>query len=219
MRKNGKISKKPAKKMASQLDSLEKRELLRLQPVEYEPLSKNGGHIRFAALSALGNNSIKIFDLILLPGLMAISSIAGFALAVAVKLRKIRIWGFVATAGTPVTVALQKAGIDSSGNDFNDSFTRKSDTSVSFDRPAFIEMNFDQFSPSGSWHTNENVDGNVVNITCPAGAIVDFYYTAVMNYANAAPTSAYTLVGATVGTLYHKTILGSLVAQNVNTIA
>lgn len=202
--------------MASQLDGLEKRELLRLQPIAYEPLVKKPGHIRYSATGSLANNSITIFALLTIPGIMATTSTLGFPLAVAVRLRKMRIWGFVATAGTPVTVALQKSGIDSSGNDFNDAFTRISDTSVSFDRPAFIEVNFDQYTPSGSFHTSENVDGNLVNITCPAGAIVDFHYTYIVNYANAVPASGYTLVAATAGTIYRKTILGSLVAQNVN---
>lgn len=215
MKRHAKTNPKSTKKVASQLDSIERRELLRLQPISYEPLAKVSGHIRFAASSALGNNTISIYDIVRLPGFMAATTTSGYNLAVAVRLRKMRIWGFVATAGTPVTVSLQKAGIDSSGNDFNDSFSRKSDTSVSFDRPAYIEMNFEQFTPSGAFHTNAAVDGNVVNITCPAGAIVDFHYTYVMNYANAAPT-AIVLVGANVGTLYHKTILGSLIAQNVN---
>jgi hypothetical protein len=201
------------------MENIEKRELIRLQPLSYEPSPVCHGCKRFRTTGALNQQTFSIFDLIKMHGLMAVTTVLGYPLAVACRLKRIRIWGFVATAGTPVTCTLTKAGIDATSNDYNDSFRTISDTSVSYDRPAFVEMRLDKFTPSGGFHTNENVDGNLVYFTCPNGAIIDFEYAYVLNNATAASAKTFTLIAANVGTIYNGGILGGNVfAIGVNII-
>jgi hypothetical protein len=201
------------------MDSLEKRELIRLQPLQIQPSPVCHCVRRFKTTGALSQQTLTIFDLVKSFGIMAVTTTLGYPLAVAARLKRLRVWGFVATAGTPVNVVVTKAGIDASGNDFNDSFRTVQDSSVSFDRPAFVEMKLDKYTPSGSFHTNENVDGNLLYITCPNGAIIDLEFAYVLNNTTAAAAKTYTLIGAAVGTIYVGGILGGNVfCQGVNII-
>jgi hypothetical protein len=199
--KNFKKSTKSEKTLVTQLERDEKRSIIRLQPIQWEAAPVTGGTARYVATSALNLTTMTIKDLISVPGIFATTTVLAYPVSVAVRMKRIRVWGFVATAGTPVTVAVQKAGIDSGGNDFNDSFRKVQDSSNSFDRPAFIELNFDKFSPSGSFHTNENVDGNLLYVTAPSGAIIDIDYNYVWNGTTSLSPMTYvvTTAAGTVG--------------------
>jgi hypothetical protein len=212
-KKNGKNA-KSKKTVVSQLERFEEHNTLRLQPVQWEPTPVLSGKARYTANAAVANVTMTINDLLTLPGIMAVTSILAYPVAVAVRLRRARVWGFVATAGTPVLVKLQKAGVDSAGNDFNDSFRTINDSSNSFDRPAFIEMNFDKYSPSGSFHTTSNTNGNVLFLTCPSGAVVDFDYSFVPATNTSAPTITNVIVGQSVGTSGRNKIVSSLLTPS-----
>jgi hypothetical protein len=203
--KNFKKSSKSQKALVTQLERDEERQLVRLQPLQWEPCAVIGGEARYNATSALTLTTLTIKDLISVPGVFATTTVLAYAMAVAVRIRKIRIWGFVATAGTAVNVRVQKAGIDSTSNDYNDSFKQVQDTSNSFDRPAYVEIKFDRYTPSGAFHTSANISGNLVNITCPAGSVVDIFYSYVPGWATPASGTTW-VVGSTAGTTGRMTI-------------
>jgi hypothetical protein len=196
MRNVKKQSNQSKKTMVAQLERTEKRELLRLQPVQWQAAPVEFGSSRYTTTSALALTTLTIFDVLSMAGVFAATTVLGYPLAVAVRLKRIRVWGFVATAGTAVSVVLQKAGIDSGGNDFNDSFRKIQDSSNSFDRPAFVEMKFDPYTPSGSFHTNENVDGNILYLSCPSGSVIDFEFNYVWNGTTALSPKTYVITSA-----------------------
>jgi len=218
MRSNAK-KKQSKKKLVSSVEKFENLSLLRLQPPTWEPAGVLHGSARYVANSSVGLQVLSIYDLLTIPFIMAVTAVLGFPFAVAARIKRIRLWGFVATAGTAVGVTLVKGGIDAMGNDFNDPFRRISDSSNSYDRPAFVEMKFDKFTPSGSFHTNEAVDGNLIYISAPAGAIMDIEYAYVINSTFGAATHSYVLVGATPGTVARRPIVTTLFSPlNTNSV-
>ena len=207
---------KSQKKVVSQLERIEERELLRLQPLQWNPAPVLSGQARYTATSAVGGLTLSIKELLSMPGLMCTTTVLAYPTCVAARLRKVQVWGFVATAGTPVSVKLQKAGIDSTGNDFNDSFRQVQDSSNSFDRPAFCEMSFDKFTPSGSFHTTEAVSGNLLTMTCPSGSVIDYFYSYVPGWSNSPSATTFVVTNVAGATGRVSLLSNNLTPASVN---
>jgi len=145
-------------------------------------------------------------------GIIATSSTVSTYLSTAFKLRRIRMWGPVATAGTPVTVSIR---LMQSSADFVTPPKTWTDTSVSFDHPAFLDWVPPLGSLAEKWHSSVQGD-QIFTLTFPVGATIDFHFSYVLNDADGT-INGPTLSGATVGLVYHK-IEAGLTPVEVNTI-
>lgn len=139
-------------------------------------------------------------------------------LAQSFKFKRVTVWGPVATAGTSVTTELRFPGSASSDGTTSPSVT-SSDSSVSFDRPAFSTLKPKKFSFQGQWFTPTTVGFNLFELTCPAGSIVDIEFDFIVcedggPYAAAVLTGGVTL---TIGEVYHLILPGALTPTNLNT--
>lgn len=168
--------------------------------------------LRTLSTAALAAQAFTIVDLTGLVGIIAITATTARMLSQQFRLRKIHIWGPVATAGTPVEAIMRW---NNSANDFVGPPIEILDTSVSFDWPAYITTSPPSGSLSSKWHDGSETDVTFT-LTCPTGSTVDFDFDWVLSdlaLSNFAPAIA----GATVAEIYHLTT-HNLVPQGVNTI-
>lgn len=121
-------------------------------------------------------------------------------------------WGPVATAGTPVTCTVTY--IEQSA-DFESPPLSLSDTSVSFDFPAFVASKPPRGSLASKWHGSGQTD-QLFNLTYPSGTTVDFHFDFILSDSGNA-LAGPTIAGGTLGNLYHK-IANSLTPNAVNSI-
>jgi len=138
-------------------------------------------------------------------GVIAITATTSVYLCDQFRLRRICAWAPVATAGTPVTVMLKYVD-DPTGNTQSGAPRTVSDTSISFDRPAYacLEPPKDNTSIFSQWFDSSLTTG-VVACALPAGTIVDFYFNFIID--DIGVTSAGpTLIAATPGNIYHKAL-------------
>jgi len=160
--------------------------------------------IRTVAQSAQTGFEIQNFQLANLLGIVASSATTSFNITAVFRLRKIRMWGPVATAGVPVTVALTW---ENSSQDFMTPPKTMSDTSISFDRPAHLNETPPTESLAAKWHGSASTNVAVF-MNYPANCIIDFLFDWVLNddSSNYAPIAGPVLTGATAGTFYHHPI-------------
>jgi len=149
-------------------------------------------------------------------GVTAQTAILGNFLGNQFRLKRTCIWGPVATAGTPVSVELKYAD-DPAGILYPASAVKSvGDTSISFDRPAYCCLTPNKESYANLW-TNCQSTANVLVITCPAGAIMDFDFQFLIDDIGGT-NNARALVGATPGNYYHliATLSGAQTITAVN---
>lgn len=170
--------------------------------------------IRCAASSAISGYQALMSDLGGMLGVIAKSATTSQYLSSLTRLRRITMWGPVATAGTPVSVSLTWVN---NSEDFETPPVTKLDTSVSFDHPAFLDMKPPRSSLCSKWHSSGLSDSLFV-FNCPAGSTVDFEFDWVLCDG---PDTAYvagpTLIGATVGNIYHHPF-SNLTALGLNSL-
>jgi len=128
------------------------------------------------------------------------------------RLRRVEIWSPVATAGTPVTSAVVYT---ENGADFESPPVTMSDTSVSFDFPAYVNSKPPRGSLASKWHGSGQSD-QIFALTFASGATVDFEFDFVLSDLGA-PVPGPTIAEGTSGNLYHK-IVHSLTPNVVNAI-
>jgi len=125
-------------------------------------------------------------------------------------------WGPIATAGVPVTIALTW---ENSLQDFMTPPVTKSDTSISFDYPAHLNLEPPRNSLAAKWHasTSSNV---ALFMNFPINTIIDFTFDWVLNddASNYPPEAGSALIAATVGVIYHHPIGAVLAPLNVNSL-
>lgn len=139
-------------------------------------------------------------------------------LAASFKIKRISIWGPVATAGTPVTVELRFPGTGAADGTTSPQVDA-SDSSVSFDRPAYATLKPKKTSLHGQWFNPTTTGFNFVEITGPQGSIIDIDFDFVLNE-DGAPFAGAALGaggGTTIGGVFHLTLPGTLVPTNLNT--
>jgi hypothetical protein len=119
------------------------------------------------------------------------------------RLRRVCCWSPVAVAGTPVTCMLKYVD-DPASNTQSGAPRTVSDTSISFDRPAYccLEPPKDNTSIFSQWF-DSSLTTTVLAVVLPAGTTIDFYFNFIID--DIGVTSAGpTLAAATSGTIYHK---------------
>jgi len=147
--------------------------------------------LRFTVTAAVVNKIIT-FGNLLDAMLVATTAIAGFQLFDLVKIRKIRCWG-QAALGTPSTVEIQY-------NTATGDNIVHTDTSLGI-KPAYVHARPSLKSLASFWQLNTG--GNVFQLTCPAGSVIDVHLS--FKTSNQNPTAvANALVGANPGEFYFR---------------
>lgn len=161
--------------------------------------------------SAAVNTAVSAQDITQLSGMMAVSPTLGVPIIWSFRLKKIEIWSPVQTSGTSVTCSIADTSVDSTQNDFNGSYVKVVDESISFDRPAHVWMKPAPSTPMGSWHNGQPgaIAVNLFGLQCPLGSIVDITMDVVDGFNTNANSYTQTLIGASVGTTYCHPLFGT----------
>jgi len=181
-------------------------------PPQFLAQSTRSFHLRSLATAALVSSQFTIAQLANMLGVIAKTATTSNFLSQAFRLKRLSIWGPVATAGTPVTVILIW---NNSANDFVGPPVTIVDTAVSFDWPAYVSSVPPQGSVSSKWHDSTEGDFTFT-LSCPAGSTVDMEFDWVLSDSGL-KQSTIAIVGATAGEVYHQ-ITNNLTPQGVNTI-
>jgi hypothetical protein len=181
-------------------------------PPPYLAQSIRSSQLRCLMTAAQTNLSVTFTQLAGLLGIVGTSATTSVFWTNAFRLKKIAIWGPVATAGTPVSVALTWTEANAT---FESPPSTKADTSVSFDFPAFVMTKPPQGSLVSKWHQSSQSD-EAFALTVPNGATIDFWFDFVLPDFGAA-SAGPTIAGGTAGNFYHK-IVNNITPNSVNAI-
>ncbi len=171
-------------------------------------------HIRYRA-TALSTVSFDGAELAAMCGVVATAATTSVQLSTAVRVKKIEMWGPVATAGTAVETRIDWQTSSTTLNLFSPGST-VSDSSISFDRPAYVCAKPPVESSSSKWQSSASTV-TVCTIACPPGTILDFHLNFVIND-NEAPVAGPALSGAVLGTIYHPVVNTNFQVVALNSI-
>lgn len=192
------------------------RNLVSAQPPAFRAVPIWQYKRRFVATGAVSGNCL--ISSILGSAFVATTAILGNSLLDSVRIKSVRCWAPVQTQGQSVTIVLTPIGIDASNNCFNDLPSSITDTSVSFDRPAYVSIQPSVDTPIGAWHTSTTISTNLFNLVAPLGTVVDITFEGVLNFASPPLGFTQAIVGGTAGTIYCRSLIANLVPVGVNTI-
>jgi len=117
------------------------------------------------------------------------------------RLKKVELWSWLTTFGTPVAAALQDLGIDSGENDFNGRATLVEDVCNSPDFPAHVKMLPVPTTPMGSWHNGAAATAvQLFKVFAAANSVMDLTCELVQPYFFGENQYTRVVVGASVGT-------------------
>lgn len=187
-----------------------------LQPTKYTAQAVRSITIRTIANAAQTGFEIQNFQLANMLGVVASSTTASFNISALFRLKRVRMWGPVATTGVPVTVALTW---ENSQQDFMTPPKTLSDTATSIDYPAHLDLRPPRTSLADKWHAS-NSTNVALFMNFPLNTVIDFTFDWVLNddASNYGPIGGPTLVAAVAGTFYHHPIGGVLQPVNVNVL-
>lgn len=131
--------------------------------------------------------------------LLATTATAPFRVFDALRIRSVRVWG-AAALGTPSTVAVVFLGNGQNGAGDRRIFE---DTSLGVS-PAFVHATPDKGGSTALWQGSTS--NLTLEITCPAGSIVDVVMD--MRNDNTAAAATNASVGATVGGIFYRGLDG-----------
>jgi len=165
--------------------------------------------IRCSVSAAISAGTITMAQLGGMLGIISLATGAGSASSLIcdqAKLKRVCVWGPVATAGTPVTVQLKYVDDPTSSVTSGPPKT-VSDSSVSFDRPAYacLEPPKREQSFFSQWFDTNQAIGYVV-ITCPVGSIVDFWFNWILDDQGATSAGPVITAASVIGQIYHRSI-------------
>jgi len=159
--------------------------------------------LRFLGANLLNLANVLFTELAAMCGCIATSTTASVLWAQFFRLRRVRAWSPVATAGTPVTIKLvwiSDSGIFESPN------VQVSDTSVSFDHPAHIDTRPPRGSVQDKWHRGDDTE-LAFTLSCPVGTVLDLDFEYVMND-NLNAFAGPAISGGALGRMFHKVYHG-----------
>jgi hypothetical protein len=136
-------------------------------------------------------------------GIIATGATTSVFLADQVRIRRVCIWGPVTTAGVPVTVTLKFVDDPASSITSGPPKTQQ-DTSISFDRPAYVclEPPKDSSSIFSQWVDSSLTTGWLF-WGFPAGSTIDIDFNFIIDDIGAT-SAGPTIAGGTAGVIYHK---------------
>lgn len=178
-----------------------------LAPPAYLPDICLGRVFRFQASQALSNATVSPDDLSNLI-VMADSANTSKRLFASVKLKKIEVWGAMASDLVPVTASVEFIGGDAAASSYGSKKELHSDTSMGSSRPAHVTAKPSSKAFASVWFNCYSASAAAIAlITCPDNSIIDVHVTFVMKNtelekAGPAPT------GATAGRIYYCPLTG-----------
>jgi len=158
------------------------------------------------------NSNFSYNQLSAILGIIATSTTTSAFIAAVFRLKKVVVWGPVTTAGTSVTASL---AWQNTSQDFESPPLKFSDTSISFDWPAFLNCSPPKGSLSDKWHGSGQTD-ELFALIAPTGSTVEFHFDWVLNDGQGV-VAGPTIAGATTGVVYHN-IVNNLTPISVNAI-
>ena len=113
-------------------------------------------------------------------------------------------------------MSIEPVLIETSINSYGDKDKVYSDTSMTFDWPAYVEYIPKKIHPSGSWHKTSSTSANMLTIGAPQGSIMDVVFQGIPNVSH--PTNGYvaSLTAATIGSVYCTKAVTSFTPVSVN---
>lgn len=159
--------------------------------------------LRFNATSAAltSNTPIAASD-ILQCMVMAATAILPYQLFSAVRLRRVKIWGPVPSALTPVTVSVQfPADVGATATQLSGPSKIYSDTVIGSTKAAFVSCAPPSGSLSAMWQSSAQASVPLFILNGPVGSIVDISVDLVLQNGET-PVQGAATIGATVGQIY-----------------
>jgi len=129
--------------------------------------------------------------------LIATTSTIGYSLLSCIKVKRVEVWGAIASDLSPVTVSVE---FNSDGVETGARKTTHSDSSMGASSPAFVSAKPVKDSIAGKWQ-GENSTQNLFLITCSTNSIVDIHLTLVFKN-DEDPSGSVGISGAVAGKLY-----------------
>lgn len=168
-----------------------------VHPQPFQPSFVLKKKIRFKAVAA-ATTTLTFNDLYDL-WCVAATTTSAYRIASAIRVRKIEIWGPMASDLVPVTVVVDWTGSTTSGS-FGKS-NRVSDTSMGSAEPAHLVTRPPPGSQIAQWLTGGSTT-TICSLTYPLGSVIDLSYELVARDDGTAQSVASAVAGATVGANY-----------------
>jgi len=178
-----------------------------LQPPSYREQITRSWHLRCVCTGAAPTSFIfTVSQLSAFMGIIATSATASSLICDQLLIKRVCVWGPVATAGTPVTTLLKWVDDPASNTQSGPPLTQ-TDTSVSFDRPAYccLEPPKNNTSIFSQW-ADASLNTQWIVIGCPLGSVVDFWFDFIIDDLGA-PSAGPVIAGGVLGTIYHKDMI------------
>lgn len=146
-------------------------------------------------------------------GIVASSATTSAYLSNVFRIKRITMWAPVPSVGTSVTIRLDWIP---DTDEFTTPTKTWSDTSVSVDHPAFLDLKPPKGSLMDKWHSS-NLASNSFQLSYPVDTTMDITFNFIMNDNQNALVGP--VLGAGVaGTIYHKTAHGMVIGLGLNSI-
>jgi len=162
--------------------------------------------VRTNCTTACNLGNITMIQLAGMAGVISLATGAGSAtsnLCDQMKLKRICVWAPVTTAGTQVTAMIKYVDDPGFASTSGPPETQ-TDTSVSFDRPAYVCLEPPKGNQSifSQWF-DSNVSTNYVVLTCPVGSCVDFWFDWILDDLGATSANRAIVAASVLGQIYH----------------
>jgi hypothetical protein len=192
------------KKNISLVREVRQREL---QPLEVVVQALRSAKLRYLIGGTALIKQFQFQDIASQLGIIATAATTGVFLSSAIRLKEIEVWSPVTTMG--VGVQAQLSWLSTAG-DFESPPSTHQDSSVSFDRPAYLRHKPPSGSIASKWHLSNSTD-LVVDLRAAAGSTIDFTVEFVISDSATilAQVASPAIAGATAGVIYHRQITGS----------
>lgn len=164
-------------------------------PPDFQPEIAVGTVIRYKASQAITSGQIQVSDL-LRSYFIATTSTIGYSILAAVKVKRVEVWGAMASDLSPITVSVE---FNSDGVETGARKVSHSDSSMGV-TPAFVSAKPVKDSIAGKWQ-GENSTQNLFLVTCSANSIMDIHVTLVFKN-DEDPSGNFGISGAVAGKLY-----------------
>jgi hypothetical protein len=217
-RNNQKNRRKPTTglKKLTQLEQIQLKNEMRLTgPDDFSAQETRHMRVRFAATAGTASATFTVQQLVRMCGIIAVTATTTYVLSTLVKINRIRVWSPVATAGVPVTAAVQWPN-NSSTEQIAGPPVVQSDSASGLSQYAHVDVKPPKGSWCDKWH-QANDTTTWVFITYATGGFVDIDFKWFLDDLGAT-IAGPTVAGATVGAIYHWGV-NNLTCQYVNAIS
>jgi len=174
-----------------------------VKPPSFQSTFSVNKRLRFQAASA--NSSVISAQNLIQLLCCATTTILGKSILGGIKIKRIQMWGSMASSLTPVTVSCDFASASTNTTGPNRVYT---DTSMGT-TGAYISVVPPKGSMASFWIPGAGSTLTTLILTYPAGAIVDISFQMVLADGQTADTGSITLIGATAGDVFVNNLDGT----------